>query len=141
MCWGVGGGKGRCMGRCGGWGVGVWVELWKGCWVGVGVGKREVGVWGSFGRNVGNPGKQGSVGSRVVSRSGTPTLLTPTPLIPTLLNPTPRPQLPQPQLFLPQLPRPCVFWPQGAFSLFLNCELNARFVEYLEETKLEFFQT
>ena len=53
MCWGVGGGKGKCgmicwwcgkcvgvwesMGRCGGWGVGVWKCVW-----GVGRGVERV---------------------------------------------------------------------------------------------------
>ena len=75
----------------------------------------------------------------------------PTPISPTSTRPQPsRLRLPQPQLPRPQLPTPippnqtprtCVFWPQRAFSLLVNCGLNARFVEYLEETKLEFFQT
>ena len=123
--------------------LGVGGEVWKGCWGGgngcwVGVGKRGGGVRGSVGR--------------MVSRSRTPT---PTPLHPTLRstppdpNPTtPTPLIPTPPTSTPpvsnpltQTPPNCVFWPQHAFLLLLNSGLNARFVEYLEETKLEFFQT
>ena len=67
MCWGVGGGKGRCGKMC--WGCG---KVWKVRWV--------WGVWESMGRcgkgMWGYPGKQASMGRRLVSQSGTPTLLT-----------------------------------------------------------------
>ena len=79
------------VGNC----AGVWGEVREVCW-GVGRCGKCVGVRESMGRCGGwsrcvervlGKGRWGSVGRRVVSRSGTPTLLTPTP----------RPQLPQTQ--------------------------------------------
>ena len=74
------------------------------CWVGVG--KGEVGcrkVWGEMWDNL---GKQGSVGRRVVSRSGTPTLLISTPR-PQLPDPNPPDfNFPNPKPFDPSSPQP-----------------------------------
>ena len=140
ICWGVGEGK-RKYGRCGGWGVGVWKCVWS-----VGRGVERVLGWGQrvldWGccrkRGGGGAGKCGKKGGVTIWDPNSPDLTPPPPPTPTPLTPTPPPPPPPPRS---QLPKPCVFWPQCAFLLFLNCGLNARFVEYLEETKLEFFQT
>ena len=116
--WGMGS---RCVEVC----LGCGERCGKGVGLGLVLGKGRWKVWGEM---LDNLGERGSVGRRVVSRYETTTLLTPTHSTPTPLTSTPSPRL-------------CVFWPQRAFSLFLYCGLNACFVEYLEETKLEFFQT
>ena len=64
-----------CGERCGK-GVG---EGAKGVWLGLMLGKGRWGCGEVLGEMWDNPGERGSVGKRVVSRSGTPTLLTPTP--------------------------------------------------------------
>ena len=131
-----------CGKMCLGWG--------EKCGKGVGVGAMGVGL----GLGKGEVGVRGSVGRRMVSQSRTPS---PTPLHPTPRSTLPDPNPPDPNSPTPsstppsptpltpipptQTPPNCVFWPQRAFSLLLNRGLNARFVEYLEETKLEFFQT
>ena len=123
MCWG-------CR-RYGEWGVGVSKCVW-----GVGRGVEMVLGWGwCWERGGGGAGKCGEkYGTIWGSREGWCHDLRPqlsTPATPTLPTSTP-----------PTLTPPTVhFLAAMRIFVFLNCGLNARCVEYLEETKLEFVQT